>query len=117
MGGSYTPQIQEDMSRLGAKMPFEQVLEEIDSSHHVWVSEATVRRTTYESGVAAEALVRAEVTSLSAADAPPASAKPEKLLVSVDGALVHLTSGEWREVKSVAWVSLAANGTARLASM
>jgi hypothetical protein len=102
LGGSYTPQIQEDMSRLGAKMPFEQVLEEIDSSHHVWVSEATVRRTTYESGVAAEALVRAEVTSLSAADAPPASAKPEKLLVSVDGALVHLTSGEWREVKSVA---------------
>jgi hypothetical protein len=89
------------MSRLGAKMPFEQVLEEIDSSHHVCVSEATVRRTTYESGAAAEALVQAEVERLEKG-AAPAAAKPENLLVSADGAFVHLTNGEWREVKSVA---------------
>lgn len=82
-------------------MPFEQVLEEIDSSHHVSVAEATVRRTTYESGVAAEALVKAEVASL-AEGTELACAQPENLFVSVDGALVHLTSGEWREVKSMA---------------
>lgn len=82
-------------------MPFGQVLAEIMSSHHVTVSEATVRRTTYESGLAAEGLVKAEVATL-AAGGELASAPAEKLLVSVDGALVHLTSGEWREVKTVA---------------
>lgn len=35
-------------------------------------------------------------------DAPEASARPGQLLVSVDGAFVQLTSGEWREVKSLA---------------
>ena len=89
------------MSRLGAKLPFGQALEEVVSSHHVSVSEATGRRSTYESGMAAEALVKAEVASLAEA-APPALAKPEKLLVSVDGVLVPLTNGEWREVKSMA---------------
>ena len=100
MGGSYTPQIQEDMSRLGAKMPFAQVIEEIASSHQVRVSEATVRRTTYESGQAAEALVKAEVARLEKGVAESCG-QPEKLLVSVDGAFVHIISGEWCEVKSL----------------
>ena len=88
------------MTRLGSKMPFREAVEEVWYAYHTQVSEATVRRTTHRHGAAAEALVRQEVEMLER-DAPAARARPEQLLVSADGAFVRLTSGEWREVKSV----------------
>ena len=36
-------------------------------------------------------------------EAPAAREQPEQLLMSTDGAMVQLTSGEWREVKMVAF--------------
>ena len=89
------------MSRLGSKMPFEQAVEEIWDSRRIHLSEGTIRQTTYRHGRAAEALTEAEVQRLEK-EAPAATAQPEKLLVSADGALVPLVNGEWREVKSVA---------------
>lgn len=101
LAGSYTPQMQATMTRLGSKMPFREAAEEVWYACHTRVSEATVRRITHLHGAAAEALVRQEVETLER-DAPEPGACPPQLLVSVDGAFVQLTNGEWREVKSVA---------------
>ena len=99
--GEYTPQMQATMTRLGSKMPFREAAEEIWYSQHTRVSEATVRRVTERHGAAAEELAREEVEVLER-EAPDAPTSPQQLMVSVDGAFVQLTSGEWREVKSVA---------------
>lgn len=101
MPGAYTPQLQAAMARLGSKMPFQEAAEEVWYAHRTRISEATVRRTTYYHGAAAEALVRQEVASLER-DAPQATAYPAQVMVSTDGAFVQLTNGEWREVKSMA---------------
>ncbi|NIV28429.1 MAG: hypothetical protein GWN58_02605 [Anaerolineae bacterium] len=70
-------------------------------AHRLTVNESTVRRLTHRHGKAAEALAREEVTILMR-EMTEAPANPEQLLVSVDGAFVQLTSGEWREIKSLA---------------
>jgi hypothetical protein len=93
--------MQATMTRLGGRMSFREATEEVRYSQHTQVSEATVRRVTHRYGAAAEALVLQEVTMLER-EAPDASARPEQVQVSTDGALVQLTTGEWREVKSVA---------------
>jgi hypothetical protein len=89
------------MTRLGSKLPFREAAKEVWYACRTKVNESTVRRLTHRHGGAAEALVRQEVEALER-DAPEATAKPQQLMVSVDGAFVHLTSGEWREVKSLA---------------
>jgi len=99
--GHYTPQLQAAMTRLGSKLPFEQAVEEVWLNQQTQVEETTLRQTTYRHGQAAEALERAEVERLER-EAPAAKARPDQLLVSVDGAFIHLTSGEWREVKTMA---------------
>jgi hypothetical protein len=98
--GQYTPQIQEAMTRLGSKMPYEQAVEEVWLNQHTCVEESTLRGTTNRHGQAAEAIAKAEAAALEK-DAPPAEAKPEQILVSADGATIRLTNGEWREVKTV----------------
>ncbi len=98
--GQYTPQIQEAMTRLGSKMPYEQAVEEVWLNQHTRAEESTLRGTTNRHGKAAEAIVKPEAAQL-AKEAPPAEVKPEQLLVSADGATIRLTSGEWREVKTV----------------
>lgn len=89
------------MTRLGSKMPFAEAVEEVWYSHKTQVAESTLRRVTYENGRAAEAVSRQEAEMLHR-EAPTAKEAPQQMLVSVDGAFVHLTSGEWREVKTVA---------------
>ena len=101
LAGRYTPRLQETITRLGSKLPFREAVEEVASSHHTAVSEPTCRRVTYRSGRAAEAVVRSTVEQLEK-EAPDPEAAPERMQISTDGSLIHLTSGEWREVKSVA---------------
>jgi hypothetical protein len=89
------------MTRLGSKLPFGQAAEEVWLNQGVKVSEATVRRVTEGHGQAAEAIARAEVEELER-KIEPAEATPEKIMMSADGAYIALTTGEWREVKTVA---------------
>jgi hypothetical protein len=88
------------MTRLGSKLPFREAAEEVWYSCHIRIGEATLRRITHRHGAAAAALVCQEVEMLER-DAPEALAYPQQLLLSADGAFVQLTTGEWREVKSV----------------
>lgn len=89
------------MTRLGSKMTFAEAVEEVWYSHKTPVAETTLRRVTYETGRAAEAVSRQEAEMLHR-EGPVAEARPQKVAVSVDGAFIHLTNGDWREVKTVA---------------
>jgi DNA repair exonuclease SbcCD nuclease subunit len=88
------------MTRLGSKLPFRQAAEELAAFCRTTVSEATVRRKTHENGQASEAVARQEAEEIEA-KAPTASAQPEQVIISADGAFIALTNGEWREVKTV----------------
>lgn len=101
MSGRYTPQLQATITRLGGRMPFSEAAQEVWHSCGTTVTASTMRRTSQRHGRAAEAVAKEEVVRLET-EAPTATARPKQLLVSVDGALIPLTNGEWREVKSVA---------------
>ena len=89
------------MTRLGSKLSFAEACEEVWYGHKTQVAETTLRRVTYENGRAAEAVSRQEAEMLYR-EAPTAEARPKNMMVSVDGAYIHLTNGQWREVKTVA---------------
>ena len=92
--------MQATMTRLGSKMPFAEAVEEVWLNHWVAVKEGTLRAMTYRHGVIAEALEQAEVQQLLVAG-PPSEGPAKKLTISADGAMIALTTGEWREVKSM----------------
>jgi hypothetical protein len=98
--GSYTPSLQEAMTRLGAKLPYAQAQVEIKNFCHTVVSEPTLRRQTTENGRAGEEIVKVETRQIEQGEIS-AGAPPSKLLISADGAYIALTGGEWREVKTV----------------
>jgi putative sterol carrier protein len=99
--GRYTPRLQETIARWGSDKTFGKTVKEVGRCFHTAVSEATCRRVTYRSGEAAEAITRLTVEELEKEAADPVAA-PETMLVSADGSFIRLTTGEWREVKSVA---------------
>jgi hypothetical protein len=82
-------------------MVFENVVGEMKRHYQVTVSEATVRRATYEAGAAAEALVNEAVARIETGG-EAAAVGEKQIVVSADGTMVGLVNGEWREVKSVA---------------
>ncbi|MBK9051460.1 MAG: hypothetical protein IPL78_11250 [Chloroflexi bacterium] len=100
--GKYTPKLQAALSRWGAKLPFREAVEEIAYGYGTQVGEATLRRVTYETGRAAEQLEQAIVNDLEAGIEVTEVNPAAQLVFSVDGSFIHLTNGEWREVKSVA---------------
>lgn len=99
--GTLTPSLQEDMVRLGTRMPFRSVVQELACLKQVTTTEANVRRHTESAGAAYVALQMEHVERLERrAPAPPHGAACQ--LLSADGALVPLRHGEWAEVKTVA---------------
>jgi hypothetical protein len=100
LAGSYTPSLQEAMTRLGAKLPYEQAREELERFCHTVVSEPTLRRHTTGNGRVGEAIVKAETRQIEKGEIP-SETQPAKILISADGAYIALTGGQWREVKTV----------------
>ncbi len=82
-------------------MSFREAVEEVWYSHQTAVGEATCRRITYRNGRAAEAIVCQEVARLEK-EGLDETEGARKLIISADGSFIHLTSGEWREVKGLA---------------
>lgn len=99
--GRYTPRLQEAMTRLGGKLPFQQAADEIKAFWKTEISEPTVRRTTHKNGQACETVARQAVEAMEV-QMPDSSGQAERLVMSADGAFIGLTNGEWREVKTVA---------------
>lgn len=81
-------------------MPFAQAAEEVWLNQRTAVKESTLRGVTHRYGRLAEELERQEAERIER-ERPEAAVQPEKLLVSEDGAFIHLTTGEWREVKTM----------------
>ena len=82
-------------------MPFERALESLADMLRVHVSEATARRETENWGAVYVEVQKEEVKRIEQ-ELPPAPEGPEKMLLSVDGAMVPLVGGDWIEVKTVA---------------
>ena len=81
-------------------MPFERALESLADTLRVQISEPTARRSTEKWGVAYVGAQEDEVKRIEE-ELPPAPVGPDKMLLSVDGAMVPLVGGEWAEVKTV----------------
>lgn len=81
-------------------MPFRRAMETLADLLRVEVSEPTARRQTETWGTRYVGVQEEEVKRIER-DLPAAPAGPEKLLLSVDGAMVPLVGGEWAEVKTL----------------
>ena len=98
--GVYTPQVQEAITRLSSRMSYREAREELGLLWQVELSKSGMRHVTLRHGQVADALITEKVAQLEAT-APTPTAQPEQLVMCTDGAMVQLTSGEWREVKTV----------------
>jgi hypothetical protein len=98
--GAYTPQVQEAITRLSSRMSYREAHEELELLWKVAISQGSMRQVTMRHGRVADALIKEKVVHLEAT-APAATAQPEQMVMCTDGAMVQLTSGEWREVKTV----------------
>lgn len=99
--GTLTPTLQAHLSRLGAQLSFTAAAREVSRLTGVRVSPATVRRRTEADGAALAAWEAAEAVRV-LREAPPPPAGPPVLQVSVDGTMVGLQDGAWREVRTLA---------------
>lgn len=99
--GVLTPTLQEALVRLGARMPFHGVVQELACLKQVTTTEATVRRHTEMAGAAYVDWQTAQVERIERT-VPMAPAGAARQLLSADGAMVPLVHGEWAEVKTVA---------------
>jgi hypothetical protein len=97
VAGSLSPSIQDHLVHLATWMPFGRAVQMLKRYTGVQVSEATVRRQTYEVGKAALVVQNTQKSQPSEAEAEPTG----KLIVSPDGAMVSLLKGVWAEVKTV----------------
>jgi hypothetical protein len=99
--GTLTPTLQAHLSRLGSRLSFAEAASELRHLKGVRVATATARRRTEADGAVYAALQDAEAARV-LADPPPARRGPAAQQVSVDGAMVPLVDGSWREVRSLA---------------
>lgn len=100
-GQHLSPALVEDIVRLGVLLPFAQVPPLIAHVTGVTVSPATVRRLTEAAGAVQEAREAVAVEHIERT-LPDPPVGPAIQLLSVDGAMVPLVGGTWREVKTLA---------------
>ena len=81
-------------------MSYREAHQELELLWKVKISKGGLRDVTMRHGHVADALIQEKVAYLEAT-APTPTAQPEQLVMCTDGAMVQLTSGEWREVKTV----------------
>jgi len=98
---AYSPFLVEAMVRLGARLPFAQVAEEMALLFGVSVSADTVCRLTEQAGALQVAIEQRELERLEH-EAPPELDGPARQQVSADGAMVPLVGGTWAEVRTIA---------------
>lgn len=99
---AFSPWLLERAVRLGAELPFTTAAELVALFTGTRISPSTIRRATVASGTAVRQLELAFITTLEAATAPAVPAPAVPLQLSVDGSLLPLVHGEWREVRVAA---------------
>ena len=98
--GALTPNLLEELVRLGLWMPFERAVQQLARFRGTEVSRATAERVTEAAGAAYVVWQEAEVARIEH-ELPPAPAGAAKQFLSADGAMVPLVGGEWAEVKTL----------------
>lgn len=101
LAGALTPPLQAHLTRLGSRLSFAEAASELWHLKGVRVSAATARRRTEADGAVYAALQDAVARQV-LADPPPPQPGPAVQQVSVDGAMVGVVDGSWREVRTVA---------------
>ena len=89
------------MVRLGARLPFAQVADEMRLLFGVSVSPDTVRRLTEQAGALQASIEERELEQLEH-EAPAEREGPAVQQVSADGVMVQLVNGKWTEVRTIA---------------
>ena len=99
--GALTPPLQAHLSRLGVQFSFATAARELERFTGVRVSCATARRRTEADGAHYARQQEAEAVRVLAEALPPPPGPPLQQ-VSVDGTMVGLRDGSWREVRTLA---------------
>ena len=87
--------------RVSSRLPFARAVEELAFFWQAIVSDETARRVTEQAGAAYVAVQTAERERLRR-ELPEPPKGPALQQLSIDGALIHATDGEWVEVKTAA---------------
>ncbi len=98
---TYSPFLVETIVRLGTRLPFAHVAQEMDLLLGVSISADTVRRLTEHAGALQLAIEQRELERLEQ-EAPPEPTGSDRQQVSADGAMVSLINGSWTEVRTIA---------------
>lgn len=99
--GRLSPHLQEQLTRLSTWIPsFEKAAELLEVFTGAHVSASSARRHCEEAGAMYVSLQEAEVEQIrrGVKEEPEG---PERLVISVDGAMVPLVGGEWKECKTL----------------
>jgi hypothetical protein len=105
--GTLTPRMHAHTVRFGGWLSFHRAADEMAWHHEVTVSKEHVRRATEQAGAAyMQVQIQAPPTS------PDPTPVPDRQMLSVDGAMVHVTNGEWREVKTLVVAEVQPDGQA-----
>ena len=88
--------------RLGAELPFATAAEVLARCTGTHVSAATIRRLTQASGASLQEQARVVRRAVQTGNAAPVARPSAPLQLSVDGSMVPLLGGEWREVRVAA---------------
>lgn len=100
--GNLTPRLQEALVRLSTQQPsFAKAAAELAFFTGATVHSDTARRRTEAAGAVLVAHETAEAARILREHPTPPSG-PERLLFSVDGAMVPIVGGEWKEVRTLA---------------
>jgi hypothetical protein len=100
MAGELTPYGHESLVRLSGWMPFEKAVELFEDFMGIRVNKNVSQKYTEEAGAAYVQMQDEEVKRLQK-KMPRAKARPEKLQISADGAMVPLLHGVWAEVRTL----------------
>jgi hypothetical protein len=112
LAGAATPTLHAAIVLLGTLLPFARAAQLLERLQGVRISASTVRRYTEAAGVALGEVEAAFVDQIER-ELPEAPAGPRHQLVSVDGAMVPVVGGEWREAKTavIGAIRVRADGT------
>jgi hypothetical protein len=98
--GMLTPNLQEELVHLGTWLSFEVAAQHLRRFRQTDVARPTAERLTEAAGAAYVAVQQAAVAQIER-EVPLPAGGPDKLFMSVDGAMVPLVGGEWAEVKTL----------------
>lgn len=88
LGGAYTPQVQEAVTRLGSRMPYREAREELALLWKVDICQSSIRQLTMRHGRVAVDLVEQQRAQLEA-QPKAATAKPGQVVIYADGRKVE----------------------------